>query len=239
MPTWRRLIDKAERPQTIEAVSLLWELKGVSNPSLWKCEDGELYIVKMPEHFAIRTSVKEQVAGHLGKALGAPVTDVCLVHVSRERLAAQQMKQTATNVFHGSRWIPDCEDSEEINDYGVPENRSRFGLLAILYGWLQVQDRQFLYRTRPPKLVYSHDHGISFPSDLANPKALFRIDSQIQMACDLIPEINEAKACLAAVGDDVIASAVAAPPDEWGITLKDRIAMANYLIRARDEILLS
>jgi hypothetical protein len=124
------------------------------------------------------------------------------------------MPQTPTNVFHGSRWIPDCEDSEEINDYSVPENRARFALLAILYGWLQIQDRQFLYRTRPPKLVYSHDHGISFPTDLANPRTYFRNDPRIQRACDLMPdEINEAKAALWAVSDDAIASAIKAPPE--------------------------
>jgi hypothetical protein len=79
-----------------------------------------------------------------------------------------------TMVFHASHWIPDCEDSGEINLQSVHE-KFRFALLAILYGWLQAQNRQFLYE-KPSKLVYSHDHGHFFPngpnwkrSDLENP----------------------------------------------------------------------
>jgi hypothetical protein len=227
MPDWRQLIDKAERPQIIEAISMVRKLKGMSNPSLWKCEDGERYVVKMPEQAAIRTSVNDQIAGCLGKALGAPVADACLVLVR-------------TNVYHGSQWIDGCEYSEVIDDFGIPENRSRFALLAILYAWIQIGDRQFLYRKHPPKLVFSHDHGVCFPRDLENPQTCFRVNARIRRDLNLQPEeIKKAKAALRAVSDDVIASAVVAPRDEWGVTLEYRVAMASYLARARDEILLS
>jgi hypothetical protein len=148
------------------------------------------------------------------------------------------MPHTWTNIFHGSCWIPDCQESEEINLHDLPENRSRFARLAILYGWLQAKDRQFLYRKLNPKLVYSHDHGTFFPSDLENPPALFRIDSRIKKRCNLTPdEIGEVKAALGVVSDEVIASAVAAPPEQWNFSSEDRVAMAVYLARARNHIL--
>jgi hypothetical protein len=59
---------------------------------------------KLPEEIAIRTSVKVQVAGHLGKALGAPVIDVWLVRISRTLLAAQQLPVMPTNDFEVVGW---------------------------------------------------------------------------------------------------------------------------------------
>lgn len=46
MPDWHQLIDRAKRPKPIEAVSFEKRLKGMSNPALWKCEDGERFVVK-------------------------------------------------------------------------------------------------------------------------------------------------------------------------------------------------
>lgn len=155
-------------------------------------------------------------------------------------MAGASLVLVRTNVFHGSRWIEGCEYSEVIDDFGIPENRSRFALLAILYAWIQIGDRQFLYRKQPPKLVYSHDHGVCFPTDLANPQTCFHVDARIKRALDLQPEeIKRAKSALRAVNDEEIASAVAAPRDEWGVTLDDRIRIATYLARVRQEISLS
>ena len=37
--------------------------------------------------------------------------------------------------------------------------------------------------------------------------------------------------------DDVIAQAVATPPSVWGISLDERVALAHYLSRRRDQLL--
>lgn len=60
---WRHLIDKAERPKFIEAISLLQKEDGTFNTARWMCDDGEKYVVKMPQPEAIRISVNEQIPG--------------------------------------------------------------------------------------------------------------------------------------------------------------------------------
>lgn len=42
---------------------------------------------------------------------------------------------------------------------------------------------------------------------------------------------------LAHVADSDLAQAVSALPDEWGITLDERMALAAYLARRRDDLL--
>jgi hypothetical protein len=51
--------------------------------------------------------------------------------------------------------------------------------------------------------------------------------------------LNAAIERVGEVEDDRIAEAVAAPPDAWGVTLDERVALARYLARRRDELLSS
>jgi hypothetical protein len=41
---------------------------------------------------------------------------------------------------------------------------SRFASIAIFYGWLGANDRQFIYGKNAPYKVYSVDHGHFFPN---------------------------------------------------------------------------
>src|SRR5262249_46855057 len=122
---WRQLIENAERPKPVEATTFLqWEGASVQQregndvtTASFTCNDGERYVVKMPEPESTRIIVNDQVVSRLGKALGAPVAEVQLVRVSADLLASLNLQRLPINVFHGSRYIQDCLDSEEISDH--------------------------------------------------------------------------------------------------------------------------
>jgi len=125
----------------------------------------------------------------------------------------------------------------------VPENRKRFARLAILYGWVQAGDHQFIYQQSSPELVYSVDHGHFFPggpkwqaTNLTGATAA-EPDQQLASGCNLTPEeLREAAAGLSCISEAMIERIVASPRDEWGITQADRLALVRYLIRRRDEL---
>jgi hypothetical protein len=189
----------------------------------------------------------DQVAARLGALVGAPVPDVALVTVCAELIAANNdpsvLGHIRSGVAHGSLAIADV--SERVNDFqSVAENTDRFSALNVFCGWMGAQDRQFLYKTMPPPHVYSADHGHYFPngpewtiSALAGaPAADLRTD--MYSGCgltkvDLAESINR----LRGLYKPAIASILAVPPDEWGVALADRAALANYLWRRRDELL--
>jgi hypothetical protein len=135
----------------------------------------------------------------------------------------------------------------------VPGNVERFALLAVLYGWAHAGDpgrREFLMERQPPRLAYSVDHGEFFPggphwnvASLDGAVVSAEPDQWIiRMAAlggvGLRPHLIAAAAeRLRSVGDEQIARVVMTPPDSWGVTLSDRVAVARYLARQRDAML--
>ena len=87
------------------------------------------------------------------------------------------------------------------------------------------------------------DHGHFFaggpawdPSTLAAASSA-EPDPGIVSAANLGPSaLRPAIAALGALDDAMIATAVAAPPDSWGVSLDDRIALARYLAGRRDAL---
>ncbi|MGC8541997.1 MAG: hypothetical protein ACP5QA_15410, partial [Phycisphaerae bacterium] len=156
------------------------------------------------------------------------------------------IRHIPVGVCHGSRFLKGVSENREPFRYlNVPENRIRFARLAILYGWAFVaSDHQFLYRKEPPNLVFSHDHGHFFPGgpnwsvESLTKASAARPDSTILEKCDFTEaEINEALDSLRVVEASHIAHAVAQPPDTWGLSLDDRIALACYLDARREQLL--
>jgi hypothetical protein len=124
-------------------------------------------------------------------------------------------------------------------------NRSRFASLAILYGWLRSGNEQFVYQNQPPRLVHSTDHGHFFGrgdpvwviADLNNAPPAVAAETLVS-TCALTPaDLQAACQPLREVSDKLIAAAVAAPPDEWGISVDERAAMCVYLAKRRGELL--
>lgn len=210
------------------------------------CSDGQRYVVKW---FAPpRMIANDQIIGILGNAMGAPVPEVRLVDIAPELVAAvPAIKHLRAGLCHGSRFLNGVSETREnFNFMRVQENRPRFALLAVLYGLTCAADHQFLYGKQPPRLVFSHDHGHFFPKgpewtiNSLTGAPTPALDQTIMEKCDFMPkEITTALQSLENINDECIALAVATPPDDWGLTDDDRIAMAGYLETRRDELLQS
>src|SRR6266568_4222530 len=207
---WQDLIAQAagERPASINAHTFNKKWGTASQPALHECDDGSMYVVKGKQNR--RMIANEQIVAHLGRLLAAPVPEVAYVDVPQELIARQP----------------------------------RFAKLAVLYGWVFPQNQQFIYEMAAPHLVYSTDHGHFFPNGpdwtpAHLPQAgVATPDQALVGPCHLSQdELRTAAAPLVGLQDQAIARAVAAPLDEWGIAMDDRVAVATYLARRRGEIL--
>jgi hypothetical protein len=208
--------------------------------------DGKIYILKGRQ--AGRQIVNDQIVGCLGGLLGAPVAPVCIADVDEMLTNDPDEPEFAyfqSGLAHASMLIPDCNDDRDIRRYqGQPVNRSRFASLCLLYGWVGANDRQFLYKTQHPNVVYSVDHGHFFPGGpnwtiqglLEAPEAC--LDQKILEICQFQElEIQEALMALVKLSDEDILWAVSRPPAEWGITMDERVALVGYLVKRREELL--
>nr|ATZ76403.1 hypothetical protein P413_11 [uncultured bacterium] len=243
---WKMLIRGAVLPTPVKALHYLGiTYQSCSKPALMACSDNHDYVVKW--YVPSRMIANDQIVGILGKALGAPVPEVRLVELVPDLIHANPaLKHFRAGICHGSRFIKDVsENRENFNFTYVRENRARFALLAVLYGLAFVAgDHQFLYKKQQPRLVYSHDHGHFFPkgpdwtlNSLASAPTT-ALDDTIIKKCDLAgAEITEALRALQQVDTACIAMAVAAPPEDWGLSLEERVALAIYLEKRRDYLL--
>lgn len=192
-----------------------------------------------------RVLVNDQIVARLGELIHAPVPNVALIDVPAELVANQaEMAHMMAGIAHGSQFVENVTERAGFEHAVVLENRQRFALLAVLFGWIGAQDHQFVYSKTGPQLVYSVDHGHFFPSGPAWTEASLagapesQPDTQITNACNITqPELHEAIRALSDVGDEALAYIVAVPPDEWGLTMEERMALLNYLTKRRDELL--
>ncbi len=188
----------------------------------------------------------DQVVGRLGVAMGAPVADVTLLHLSKDiadsNVATMHLDP---GTLHGSIFRDDLEPGwEDIEFLNEAENRQRFAQLAVLFGWMHADDQQFMYHRTPPHLVVSVDHDYFFhgaptwnASTLSDaPPAV--PDPYIVDGADLTPDnLFGAILLLERIRPDTIASAVSKPPASWGVDLEERIAVASYLDTRRRHLL--
>jgi hypothetical protein len=168
-----------------------------------------------------------------------------LIDVPAELIANQpEMSHMMAGVAHGSQFVENVTERAGFEHAAIPENRPRFALLAALFGWIGAQDHQFVYSKTLPQLVYSVDHGHFFPGGPAWTEASLAAapqsqpDTQITNACNTTQsELHQALHALSAVDDEALISIVSLPPNEWGLTMEDRIALVNFLRRRRAELL--
>jgi hypothetical protein len=241
---WRRCIEAASssRPTAAQATTFLKTWGSASRPVLLRCSDGKDYVVKGKQ--SGRMIVNDHIVGRLGAGLGAPVGRVALVDVPAALVKAEPNLQHVTpGLSHATLLIPGVGERESILHVNAPENRLRFALLAALYGWVSAGDHQFVYENQPPHLVHSVDHGHFFPGGPDWTVASLRgaadpvLDPTLAAACAFkAKEIATAADALALLPDQVIAEAVAAPPDEWGLAPEERAALATYLAARRDRL---
>jgi hypothetical protein len=217
-----------EQATVVRAEIYVDEWGSDSHPVLLKCSDTRLYGVKgllAAEAYMGRVLTNEQVAGRLGAATGAPVGVVTLVDLPATLVSAEPKLQHLTpGISHGCLYLGDNMGKRGIEHCGLPENRSRFARLAILYGLAGSSDDQFIYATTAPELVYSVDHGHFFgpsnPSwaiDSLNLAPAAAPNAQIVSTCGLTPdELRAAASLLHAITDARIEQIVAIPRTELG-----------------------
>lgn len=240
---WRDLLAAATPSTSVSARTFVQEWQSYSHPVALACDDGEIYVVKGRQLNNGRVAVNEQIVGRLGMKLGAPVGQVVLVEISAELLAIEpRLQHLPSGLAHGSLHVPDCTDRMLIDHATVPANRSRFARLAFLYGWMHAGDHQLIY-SKSENIVYSVDHGHFFPGGPDWTTATIRSAPSARIdplfdPCALTPdEIAEARAALDAITNAEIAMAIAAPPSSWNFSLDDRVAMADYVARRREDLL--
>jgi hypothetical protein len=250
---WRLLLDSVVAPEQVpRALTYIETRQSASKPVKVSASDGRVYFVKGGH--AGRQIVNDQVVGILGAAIGAPTAAAMHVEITSELVDAEpELGKTfpATNrflpgVWHGSLVIENVSpDREGIAHFDVLENRDRFALLAILYGWISGSDHQFLYANQPPRLVYACDHGHFFPrgpdwngTTLSSAPAAVP-DSKIVVDCSLTSdELKRAAKRLEEIdAAAVIGDAVRAVAAHWGVTEAEKLLLASYLGRRRKQIL--
>jgi hypothetical protein len=138
----------------------------------------------------------------------------------------------------------DCSDKLWPPQPKTPANRKQVASIAVFYGWVAgFNDAQVIVELHPPRDFYSVDHGHFLPGGpnwtvdtlnaLTNPASPNADCAQYLDEA----EIRAAASPLSSVTDLDIAGFVAWPPDEWSITLDERVAVATLLSKRRDEML--
>ena len=248
---WKQLVTeqqgRAAKSDPIIAQTYLRHWGTASTPVQYRCDDGLEYVVKGP-HKA-REIVNEQVAAILGRKIGAPIPDVTQASVSDAVVAALPPAirgQVKAGISHALAVVPDVTDVMKDRPHyeSVVANHDRFAALAVLFGWLLPSDRQFIYG-KHDNLVHSFDHGHFFgrnwtPDTLSQaPPA--QIDQWFKNGG--VPlngkHIQDALSRLKAVTDIDIAEAVTTPPDDWGLTIEERTALAEWLAQRGGQLLAS
>lgn len=233
-----------ERPAPVNAHTFREVVSTSSDPVVLACDDGHEYFVKSEN--AGRVIVNDHVVAHLGQKLGAPVGEPQIIYVPQELKDSEpKMQHVVAGLAHGTRVIPNCVDHRIVHFTWLTENKTRFALLAVLYGWCQAGDRQWLYNTFDPQLVHSVDHGHFFPGgpewsvDTLNGAGDPELDVIIVNDCGLTE--GEQRAALDTlqnnIGEDDVVAAVAACPDEWAFTRDERVALSSFLIQRRNLLL--
>jgi hypothetical protein len=233
----------AHRPTPLVGQTFIKRGDSFSRPVWLECNDSKIYVVK--GRHAGRAIFNDQIIARLGHLLGAPVGQPVFVTIPEElKQIEPQMHDISSGLAHGTLWIPDTTERLWLAYTDKDYNRSRFALLSVLYGWLGANDNQLVYSNQDPYLVYSVDHGHFFPGgpdwniqSLANsPEA--QPHPEICASCGLNDsDIKAALVNLNRIADDDIIEMIGLPPDEWGVSMDERIEISNFIMSRRDEML--
>jgi hypothetical protein len=189
--------------------------------------------------------VNDCIAAKLGLLANAPVPPSALIAIPEElRVATPEMSHLTPGVAHGSRVMEDCTEREAFTHCDAGDNRQRFAVIAILYGWVGANDRQFIYGKNAPYRVYSVDHGHFFgpgnpdwtiaslaaaPAAAPDPETVTKCaitNEQLITACSNLHDLTA----------EQIAAAVGSVPQGWHITMDEQVALCAYLEKRRIEL---
>jgi hypothetical protein len=253
-PTWEERIAAArlspELPVT--AVQFVESLPSASRPQKFVCDDGCLYAVKFRNnlHGDGRAIFTEQVVARIGGAIGAAVPKVKVAIVEASLLGTLSIDLGAgpgvgpePGMHHASLWQDGFTDKAEFIRY-PDKNRAAFAGLQLLFSLFQAGDHQLVYRNAEPNDPLSVDHTCFLPGgpnwttvSLAQAKDTMELDHAFDQLNLTAEDFALVQKGLADLSDDAIAAAVAASPDDWGVPMADRVAVAEYIAQRRDLLL--
>lgn len=241
---WALLIQEAltEPRKVVRAHTFVHAWGSASRPVQVTCDDGADWVIKGRQ--SGKQAVTDQILGVLGRSLGAPIPEICLVEVPQELIDAEpEMGHIASGLAHGSRFEAGYTDRQWL-DHAIPENERPFAHLAGFYGWGLAQDHQLIYRIAAPCLVRSVDHGHFVGGGSWSLANLVGLPTDADLYGEIVahsrpspPLLEGVRTQLKALTDESIASAVARPGLDWDISLEERKALADLLAARRDSLL--
>lgn len=232
--------------ESIIATTIRRGWQSSAKPVLVRGIDGNEYVVKGKQ--AGRQIINDRVVAKIGQAMRSPVGEPYLIEISQDLIELNpEFSYLATGIAHGTKFIPNCSDDRELFLHiDKSKNLARFASLANLYGWMYASDHQFIYKKQSPRLVYSVDHGNFFvgspewtieslgrqvapaaPDNLI--VSTYKLNFEYLMGAiffisDETDEISEQI-------EQIIVQAVGSVPEEWSITIDERIALIKYLMQ--------
>ena len=233
----------AHRPPPLVGQTFIKRVDSFSRPVWLECNDNKIYVVK-GQH-AGRAIFNDQIIARLGQLIGAPVGQPVVIIIPDElKQIEPQLHDISSGLAHGTLWITDTTDRLWLAHTDKDYNRSRFAALSILYGWLCANDQQLIYSNQDPYLVHSVDHGHFFPGgqdwnvqSLANNPQV-QPYPEIYNNCSLKDEdIKASLINLNKITYGDIIKVVGLPPDEWGVSMSERVEISKFIISRRDEML--
>jgi hypothetical protein len=243
---WTQLFAaaRATAPPTVTAHTYVKKWPTGSTPVLLICDDDGEYVVKGPQ--TQRQAVNDRVVALLGRAAGAPVGNAMLVEVPQDLIDAEpEMAHMTAGVGHGTLFLTGCSERLAYEYATEGTNPDRFASLALLFGWMQAGDHQFIYENAPPHLVHSVDHGGFFPNGPTWDSASLAgaappvPDAAIVAGAGLSPQaLDAARAGFDAPTNEDIADGVGNIPPAWGLSEQDATSLADYLATRRDIFLI-
>jgi hypothetical protein len=246
---WKALLAHSEKPEiTIHVETFAERYHSASNPARVTCNDQRHYVLKGPQSGQPQqswTAFNEQTIASLGQWLDAPIPPIEIVRLTGElRAAESNLQHFIAGPLHASEYKANTSGRMELQHAHAPENRSRAAALVVLYTWTNASDHQVIYELDPPNLMWSVDHGHFFVGDpnwtaerLRAVPLVAGLDQFFQPLGLRPDELGPAFSLLEAASDEAIAQAVARPPDEWGVTIDERVALCVFLSTRRRAVL--
>ncbi len=231
----------------LSAVTYLNGWPSYSGPVLLTASDGRDYVVKGlrvgNEAAMAKALTAEQVVATLGRMLRAPIPPVTLIDVPAELIAIEPlMAHFSPGVAHAQLFMPGYSDRMDIVPPKSERNRAAYALLAALYGWAGAGDHQLIASLDRAADVYSVDHGHFFSAggptwDAASLGAAHSAEPDPHFVAYAEGSAVEAAVRrVKAIPREGVAAAVSRSHPDWGVSIGDLVALAQYLIARRDDL---
>jgi len=255
--TWKKLIqnhDSMRRISNVELVDVVKSFPSTCSPFIAVGKDEGIlkwFVVKSAA--SRHLLIMDLIVSRIGETFGHPVPAVELVELKQAFLDAYPSILTpathkagiafASSFLHGTVNLS-CEEEHFPDSL---ENRTRISMLGTLFGLMLPQDRQFLMERLAPYRISGIDFGQFLDGIFPTADSLYRLqishpevepDKALKNWSFVKSELfNAAAGNIELLTDELIGRIVAEPPDEWGIDLDLRVAIADTIATRRNAMM--